>query len=360
MRLLRLVPFALMVGLAPACGGDSDGNSPAPVPLEELPAKYASALCAAYDNCWGDLLEVFRPGEDCAANTTTRIDEELATLPAAIDAGRVKYDGTKVQACLDEVAAAGCEFLIEREAEACELVFEGTVAAGGDCERNEECEGDQYCDSSDACPGTCSPLEQAGGPCTGDSDCTGGLKCGAAALCVAPAQAGEACKGGEPDCVDGYFCLGNDDAQNMPGECVPISEAFVGEEGDECSGEGLCALDLSCHITMFAPVSGECTQRVGSGDPCGFAIPDQCPADEYCTGVTLLTPEGTCTSKPEAGEPCGTNLLGVANVCAPDTRCDAGMCRDLAHLGEECTVSTTCYSDSCVDGGCVPSNSCNE
>lgn len=360
MRLLRLVPFALMVGFAPACGGDSDGNSAAAVPIEELPAKYASALCSAINNCYGELLEVFRPGEDCAANTTTQIEEELATLPAAIDAGRVKYDGTKVQVCLDEVAAADCAFLSEREPESCKAVFEGTVTAGGDCERNEECEDDHYCDSSNACPGACSPLEQAGGPCTGNSDCASGLKCGATALCVAPSQAGEACKGGEPDCVDGYFCLGNDDAQNMPGECIPFAEAFAGKVGDECGLEALCELGLSCHIMTVAPVAGECTEKVGSGDACGLAIPDQCPADQYCVGVTLLTPEGTCTPKPEAGEDCGVNLFGGADVCAPNTRCDAGVCRDLAHLGEECSVNATCYSDSCVGGGCVPSNSCNE
>jgi hypothetical protein len=359
MRLIRLVPFALLFGLSPACGGDSEGDRPAAVPLEELPAKYAAALCTVFENCYGDLLQVFQPGEDCVTNFSVRAEEELATLPDAIDAGRVKYDGTKVQACLDEITSADCSFLSERDPASCEAVFEGTVEEGGDCQRNEECQGEQYCNFADACPGICSAREQAGGACTGNSDCADGLKCGEASLCVKPSAAGEACKGGEPDCIDGYFCVGNDDAMNMPGECKLFDEAFPGKLGDACSLAALCEIGLSCNITSIAPVEGECVEKVGSGDACGFAVPDQCPDDEYCTGVTLLAP-GTCTSKPEAGEDCGTNQFMSATVCAPYARCDEGVCRELAHLGETCTVNGTCYSGSCVNNGCVPSDSCND
>jgi len=360
MSLIRLVPLVMLFGLASACGGDSDSESVPAVPLEEVPAKYAAALCSVIENCYGDLLQLLAPGEDCLANATVQAEEELATLPDAIDAGRVKYDGTKLQACLDEVAAADCSFLSEREPESCNAVFVGTVEEGGDCQHNEECEGDQYCNFSDACPGSCSRREQAGEACTGNSDCAAGLKCGEASLCVAPAQQGEACKGGEPDCIDGFFCVGNDDAMNVPGECKPFDEAFSGKLGATCSLQALCELELSCHITSLAPVEGECVEKVGSGDACNFAVPDQCPDEEYCTGVSLLTPEGICVSKPEAGEDCGVNLFGNATVCAPYARCDAGVCRELAHLGETCTVSGTCYSNTCVDGGCVRANGCND
>jgi hypothetical protein len=359
MRLPRLVPIALVFGLIPGCGGDSDDGTAA-VPLEEVPAKYAAALCTVIENCYGDLLQIVNPGEDCVTNATVQAEEELATLPDAIDAGRVAYDGSKVQACLDEMTASDCSFLTERDPESCEGIFVGTVEAGGECQHNEECLAGQYCNFSGTCPGECSPREQAGGACSGNSDCADGLKCGEASLCVKPSAAGEACKGGEPDCIDGYFCVGNDDAMNMPGECKPFDEAFAGQVGDTCSLQALCQAGLSCHITQFMPVAGECVEKVGSGDACGFAVPDQCPDDEFCDGATVIMPEGTCISKPEPGEECGVNLFGSPTVCAPYARCDEGVCRELAHLGETCTVNSTCYSGACVSGGCVRSNSCSD
>lgn len=359
MRSIRLVPFALALGVATACGNDSGGDGAASgLPIEELPAGYAEALCGVIQNCYGDVLQIFRAGEDCVANATVQAEEDLATLPNAVDAGRVKYNGVQAQKCLDEVAAAGCEFLSEREPESCKLALQGTVEAGGECELDAECEGDQYCDVADACPGTCKALEQAGGLCRGSSDCVSGLKCNdATGRCVAPPGEGEACKGGEPDCSDGYFCLG--DAANMPGECVSLEQAFGGKVGDDCGTQtGLCATDLVCEITAIDPPRGTCGEKVGAGDTCPVAFPDACPADEYCAEINLLTLEGTCTSKPKAGEPCGMNLGGAAEICAPYTRCDSGTCRELAHLGESCTANSTCYSDHCFEGACVASNSC--
>src|SRR5688572_24941470 len=119
MSLIRLVPLVKLFGLASGCGGDGDSESAPAVPLEEVPAEYATALCSVIEDCYGDLLQLLAPGEDCVANTTVQAEEELATLPDAIDAGRVKYDGTKLQACLDEVASADCSFLSERDPASC-------------------------------------------------------------------------------------------------------------------------------------------------------------------------------------------------------------------------------------------------
>ena len=66
------------------------------------------------------------------------------------------------------------------------------------------------------------------------------------------------------------------------------------------------------------------------------------------------------TNESGGSEDCGVNLFGNATVCAPYARCDGGVCRELAHLGETCTANPTCYSNSCVNGGCVRSNSCND
>jgi hypothetical protein len=363
MRSIRLVPFAFVLCLAAGCGGsdtggDDEGDG---IPLEEIPAQYAAAVCSTYTNCLGDLFAIFRPGEDCVKNTTVQLQEELAGLSAIVDAGRIKYHGTKLQACLDEVSGGGCSTLNERGPESCEAALEGTVAEGGDCELDEECKGKQYCKIGDACPGTCTLLEQAGGLCSGNSDCVSGLMCGETGRCVAPAKAGEPCKQGEPDCIAGYLCLGEDAATSTPGTCLEVESTFNGRAGDECSLEtSLCSSGYACEITKVAPLGGTCAAQVASGDSCRAAFPDECPADEFCQlGSNPLNPlEGTCTPKPEAGEPCGKGLGPTPDQCAPYARCDSGVCRELAHLGEGCTVNATCYSEHCVDGACVAANSC--
>jgi len=359
MRLIRLVPFALVFGLVPACGGTAtDADEGPSVSVEELPAKYADAFCQVLTACVGDLYNVFRPGEECLKDFTVTVEESLATLPTAIDAGRVKYHGTKVQKCLDDVAAGGCDTLSQREPESCKQALEGTLKEGEDCSLDAECEGDQYCKLGAACPGKCAAYEQAGGPCAATDNCASGLKCGDTGLCVAPSQKGEACKQGEPDCTDGLLCLGQDDTAKTPGKCYTIAEALGGKEGDACSLDGkLCEAGLACEITSIAPLGGSCVAKVGSGDACHAAFPDECPNDEYCAlGLNPLMP-GTCTSKPEAGEKCAM-ALGGGQICAPYTRCDAGVCRDIAHAGEECNEDDTCYSGHCVNMACVTGSSC--
>jgi hypothetical protein len=364
MRSIHLLSLAFVLGLAAACGGGGsggDGDDGVSIPLEDIPAQYASAICSAYTNCLGDLFTIFRPGEDCVKNTTIQLQEELAGLPALVDAGRIAYHGTKLQACLDEVSGSDCSALIQRAPETCEAALEGTVAEGGDCELDEECKGAQYCKMVDSCPGTCTRLEQAGGVCSGNGDCVSGLICGETERCVAPAKAGEACKQGEPDCSAGYLCLGEDAAARTPGTCFEVESTFSGQAGDDCSLETkLCASGYACEITKFDPIGGTCAAVVGSGDACHAAFPDQCPADEFCLlDANPLEPfQGRCTPKPEAGEPCGKGLGPTPDQCAPYARCDAGVCREIAHLGEGCTVKSTCYSDRCIDGACVAANSC--
>ena len=361
MRSMRLAPMVLLIGLAAACGGNDTGSGDGEVTgitVEELPAAYAETLCDVLTSCVGDLWTFFRPGEDCVKGFTVTAEEELSTLPTAIGTGRVKYHGDKVQKCLDDVAARGCSGLGQREPESCRAAIEGTVAAGGDCELDSECSGEQYCKVGGACPGTCSAYEQAGGKCTSNDHCASGLKCSTAGFCVAPAQQDEACNQGEPDCADGLICLGEDAAQKTPGTCRLIEDTLSGQAGDACSLAGpLCAGGLACEIKTVSPLAGECIPRVAAGAACHAAFPDECPDDQYCLLPANPLDAGTCTDKPKAGEPCAKGVGADANICAPYARCDAGVCRELAHAGESCSTNATCYSDHC-DGACVTANAC--
>jgi hypothetical protein len=365
MRLIRLVPFAAVFGLAAAaCGGTDTGTSGdqsgAGISMEELPDKYAEAFCQVFSTCAGDLYGIFRPGEECLADFKVTFEEALATLPSEVDAGRVKYHAELMQKCLDDIAAGGCDTLANREPESCKQAIEGTVKTDAACNMDVDCGGEQYCKVTGTCPGKCAAYEQAGGACTDNGNCASGLKCGDNAHCVAPSQKGDACEQGEPKCADGLLCLGQDATKKTPGTCYPIDAALAGKKGDPCSIDGhLCNADLACEITALAPtIGGNCVAKVDSGATCHAAFPDECPDDEYCALIPLMPlMPGTCTAKPKAGEMCGSGLGGGA-ICAPYARCDSSVCRDLAHAGEDCHADDTCYSGHCQVNACVTGNSC--
>ncbi len=341
-----------------ASSGTSSGGAASSVGVEELPAEYAQALCEVFKGCIGDFWEFFRPGEDCVKQFTVTAEEALATLPDAIAAGRVKYDGSKVSRCLEDVVARGCDGLSQREPPSCQEAIEGTVDEGEACELDAECSGDRYCKVGSACPGACAPYEQAGGKCVSNDHCATGLKCSRSGACVAPSKQDEACNQGEPDCADGLICLREDAAAKTPGTCLVIAKVLSGKAGDACSLDGsLCAAGLSCEVKAVAPIAGECVARVAAGAACRAAFPDVCPDDQYCQLPANPLDAGTCKDKPVAGQACAKGVGAEANICAPYARCDAGVCREPARAGESCSADATCYSDHC-DGECVIGNGC--
>jgi len=377
MRLAACLALVLSIGVvAAACGGSDFSNQQGDsgsagnggggeasnpergITVDELPGKYAAAFCEVFTGCVGDLWGIYRPGEQCIKDFQPAVSEAFAPLSDAIDAGRVKYDGTKVQSCLDDITGRDCAALSERQPASCKVAMAGTVKRGEDCTLDQECEGDQYCKIGSSCPGTCAAYESAGGVCGSDDNCKSGLVCGDNGHCVTPAKGGEACDEGEPKCAAGFICLGQDAAAKKPGTCYAIAEALSGNEGDACSFDGhLCKGDLSCEITSIAPLGGKCVPKVAASAACHAALPDECPSDQYCVlGTNPLLP-GTCQPKPKAGEKCAKGL-GDSLLCAPYARCDDGVCREIAHAGEDCTQNDTCYSSHCVDGACVTGNSC--
>jgi len=363
---MRLFGAGLSVSLLlGACGGDSDADIEGKgVPIEDVPKLYAGAMCKAFESCFGGLFGIFSGGESCSANYETAITDELPRIKQAIEGGTVVYDGTKIDACLSAIEKQGCS--LQGEPAECTAALDGTVEVGGDCQLDAECKGgDTYCKVSGACPGKCAKKELAGGDCKGDSDCAAGLKCSEATnKCVTPAAEGAACEGGgtAPECGPGLFCIGSDDDGMKPGKCLTITEAFSGKSGDACFFEGkpACTTDLRCIVESVDTTTGKivtaCGAPYASGAKCKIAIPDGCPVDEYCK-VPQNTFDGTCTKRPTAGQGCAK--LFDDDLCAAGTRCEAGVCRSLQHLGAKCSVDDVCYSGHCVNGGCAPSGSCS-
>ncbi len=348
-----------------ACGGSSDDGLNGPgvgVPIDDIPKKLGAVTCDLFKGCFGGLYEAFTLGEDCETTYETASRDELPKLKAAIDAGTVLYDGTKVDGCIAAIKAGGCQD--NPDTPECDAVFQGTVETGGDCELGAECKStNDYCLVGSSCPGKCAPREQAGGACKRSDDCAAGLTCSDDTnKCVKPAAIGAACGGGsEPDCGFGGFCIGSDDDAGKPGKCLASDEATSGKKGDDCYAEDkpLCGPDLRCALdydTTAMAIVGKCAEPAESGGACALSIPSSCPAGEYCA-VAPMTVTGTCTKSPVAGEDCIT-ASGIEDHCGPDLRCDGGKCRARQNLGEACESDDVCYSGNCLDGGCAPGGGC--
>jgi hypothetical protein len=354
------------LGVVACAGSSGEGTAPpASLPLEDVPRGYAEAVCAAAQDCYGDVYPIYLNGEDCVEVNEAAIADQLDVIEDAIAKGRAVYDGTQAQACFDAIAEAGCN-PEGKQPEACEATLKGAVAEGDDCELDAECAGpDSYCRTDAACPGECAPREGAGSACERDGQCARGLTCSEdTQRCVEPAAAGDRCGGGsEPPCQQGLFCLGDDKDKGVAGNCRTLDEAFAGAKGDTCVFEGkpLCQPGLFCVISVDATagVTTACAaERFASGAACKPAFPDACPDGEYCA-IPSGAYEGSCEPRPEAGEACGNKPLeDVPEICAAGTRCDGGTCRARQALAGSCEVDAVCLSNHCVNGECAPDGAC--
>jgi len=363
----------LALGLGGACGGNSSGgpsgdggprnDSGGPsLPLADLPPKLAQAMCAAFQNCYGPLFDLFLNGVDCVAVTEQRIRNSAFPLfQGEIDQGRIVYDGTKAQACLDELLARTCATMLDRDSDACLAALDGTVALGGACTLDEDCKGQAICKSSSGtCPGQCVPLLVAGQPCDQDSDCQSGLQCSSETkLCVVPATDGQPCEYTAPPCGPGLLCLGKDDTKKTPGTCRTIAAALSVPAGAACDATNstLCQPGSSCIADGFdlasVSISWLCvpTGSYPPGGSCKPGFPEACASGYYCqTGSGLAVLTGTCAVSPAAGQPCAGS---INTQCQPGVVCVYGTCQNLAANGVSCTGDAMCYSEKCgTSGGC--------
>jgi hypothetical protein len=331
--------------------------------FDEAPAKYAAAFCAAYQNCMGStFLSMFLGGSDCVDHVTQQLENgTFALIQQKITAGTIKYDGTKAQACFDAISSLTCDGLLQRDQPACLAALDGVVALGGDCELTEECAGSAICRSSTGtCPGKCVALLSAGQACAADGDCASGLQCSSETnLCVKPAAVGEHCEYGSPPCATGLLCLGKDDANQAPGVCRSIADAFSAAAGAPCDlvAGALCGPGVSCvadHIDLSAlKVVWTCVTKGAyiAGGACKPGFPEACAAGYYClTGTGAAALDGICTAVPDAKQACGT---GFGAQCKSGAVCVDGICQNYAANGVSCTGNGMCYSGYCgTSGGC--------
>lgn len=333
------------------------------MPIDDLGPRLATILCDALDECYGPTVAELFAGGPLGCMGTFEASFRNQTLPAyraAIDDGTLVYDGARVADCEAALREVGCGLTVTRFQDLCEGALGGTLAAGAACSIDEECMGDSFCDhTGGACPGTCQARGAAGAACIDDAGCLSGLVC-SAGTCRAPGGAGASCEGAtNVRCGAGTICLGSDAATMRAGTCRTVDEAFAAALGASCSPDGqLCDEGFSCSLdTVTAGVpSFVCVAPAASGGACRIAIPDACPAGEYCAGVDAAVADfdGTCAPAPGAGEACG----GVLSRCAPGTRCVAGTCLAALENGAACASAAECFSGLCDGGVCVPPMLC--
>jgi len=98
-------------------------------------------------------------------------------LAAAAEDGRLEYHPENVEPCLDAIADPSCDMFVSSYFEECEQALTATVAEGGDCELDDECQGDLRRLIEGSCPGSCVQRVGPGDPCDEDDDCEEGLRC---------------------------------------------------------------------------------------------------------------------------------------------------------------------------------------
>jgi hypothetical protein len=358
--MLRML-VAVVVLLVVSCADDEAGETGPE--LTELAPLFAEAICGEIHECGGEtFLAEQLGGENCVATVTAEMeDKAVVELGAAVDAGSVVYRASNVDPCMSALRKTGCSILTRRinQLEGCKQVFEGNVEVGGDCDIDESCGGDAYCQRTTTCPGKCAERSAEGEDCSRNEECKDGLTCNEQGQCEAPSEEGDTCGGASPGCGLGQICVGAVASTGAPGQCKPNEEAFVAKEGDACDPSGsFCEPALSCAAMpgMLGP-EWTCKQPAKSGGACSLAVPSQCPQDEFCDGKGAL--QGECQPLPKAGEACRNEPMMVGSACAPGLLCGSDdACREPGRIGEACGADGDCVSGLCEDDKCAEPELC--
>jgi hypothetical protein len=290
MRTLMVV----IVSLLAACGSDS-------VSRDDYLDAMRDARCRHLVSC-GEVTDL----DTCRTTNSGGlggVDPALvsprlsASELAAIDMGRITYDGGKAQACLDALADRSCDVTSQSGRmipEACREVLAGAQHDGEVCAANAEC-------ISRQCKVPLCNMACCTGTCTGDA---------------APARGklGESCE--IAACEDTLFC----DRAVMT--CAALKSA-----GTFCESVAECAFGLDC-----LP-AGTCGALPGPSGACTGACRDE--------GTTCSATTETCVKVALAGEACTlTADCSPLYVCDATRRCSAGLA-----LGAACTVNQRCGDD---------------
>lgn len=273
------------------------------------------------------------------------------SVPAAVAAHKIAYDGERARECLDFIANQSCD-VTSHDAHtpppACGEMLSGRVADTEECSIDAECGSSSCvrtmeCPEASCCPGRCAATEvpgAAGEPCRTARGCQAGLVCGADLTCQAPAGAGQACRG-DRECMDGLACVGVTD---LPGMCNALPGAGARCPYGRCADENLrCDADTSTCVAVGLP-----------GDPC--MAPSDCSIYLECDAT-----RHQCREFPTLGMPCDGSCID-GSFCMLDDTGLTGSCVALLPDNTPCDGNQQCASGFCPDGpvfrGCLDRPAC--
>jgi hypothetical protein len=307
-----------------ACVG-CDGGSPGAVgDVVTLSARLLDTLCSARTAC-GDY------PDKATCQASVRID--LGQIQADVSAGKVIYDPTQADACINAIATSvgSCRVSegLSIAAAPCNRMFTGTVAQGGACFMALECVSGACdltrCVGPACCAGTCLPAEpqvQLGGSCNGSGQCVAGTFCDVnrpTPTCAAVKAEGSPCAGSFSECAAGTECRPVD-AQGTSLACQKLPD-----EGQACTPTlGDCDL-----LTDFCDqTTATCKPRLGLGSPCSTAPVDDCVGYATCDGLS-----GKCVALGRVGDDCS---LALGPGCLPSLECSGSGTCELPPAGPVC------------------------
>jgi len=315
---MRAALAIALVGVA-ACGDNLEGLT-----LDQLESARRAAECERYVRCG-----LFDDEQTCS--TTFRKDFDPA-LPAAVEAGKIRFDPLAAAQCHRELAARSCdETAADNRAlpASCDRVLVGTITAGATCLDDRTCAtGDceaPRCERDACCPGGCAAFAAPaaiGEACTARVGCVDGAACATDGTCRALAAMGGECRA-DVECAIGLACIGATELQAgacraLPkiGEACPYQRCAeigarcasgtcvaIGLTGDACADDSACSEFYTCD-----PATSRCAPLPGDGAPCT----GRCAGEAWCdlTGTT-----GTCRAPQPNAAPCSASDQCATQYC---------------------------------------------
>lgn len=288
---------SLLLVFVAACGGSVD--------IGDYNDGLVDADCDYLVRCG-----LFSTSESCK-NTFGVLLVDNPSIEAAIDAGKLKYDGEAAADCFDALGSASCT-RSANHIDACDKIFAGTIADGGTCAFDEECVS-QSCNVPDCtmacCTGTCvpeRPVPAIGQPCT--FECVEGAYCGSDSTCQATLPKGAACDD-QLACNEGLYCAGS--STTTAGTCTELPTT-----GEACT-------------TACAAIGDRCS--AGTCKPVGL-LGETCASDSDCSFFYVCDDTMKCAEEPEDprmpnGSACTSSTDCQSRYCGNDGLCgDVPLC----------------------------------
>jgi hypothetical protein len=331
---------ALVAGLMPfafACH-----HAKPPLDKTDLQSAFVDAQCTHLVSCG-----VFPDSNACHRAYTGYIFAVEPTKFAAIDAGKILYDGVAARECIDSYATASCDRTQQSarvSPDACDHVVEGTLDAGVSCVLDDECVS-KKCDIPvcvvECCSGFCASgsaptRAPVGGSCL-SAACAAGSYCDLTSETCAPLVAKSGSCQQDYQCAYGLACFN--------GSCAPpptLGQACTGlrscrdigtvcnQTSMQCIADGLpaaaCASSADCSPFYRCDATGHCAEGSGLGGSCTTS--SDCFLDQTFCAIPTGQTTGSCASSQADG-----------GTCTADRDCAAGHCDETTSL---CAAAPIC------------------